>query len=331
VGFFTLSFADHVTCAKEAGRRFNSLNTHVISKRYVETIAVLERMKSGRIHFHLLVVLPGDIRTGFNFDQAANGVYGSANELLREEWKFWRGQVNYDGHHPFHPYATFGRTELLPVKSNQEGISKYVGKYISKHVGAREARDRGVRLVRYSRSASVGSNAFMFQSPRSRLWRWQVSKFAEENGCSESELRSKFGPRWVYRYGSYIRNLEPPGHITVCALAPGQKPKVSIDEHAPKLVAVSIWEVWHMDRLCAAAAVAESTGATHAEAYVHLFQPMFRDRESVEIEVPRWNPQDSQGKPCDVMRNQVESCDITWNHLTPDDVTVKRVRRDAKE
>jgi hypothetical protein len=55
------------------------------------------------------------------------------------------------------------------VKSNEDGLSKYVGKYIAKHVGQREDRDKGVRLVRYSKGASIGSNAFMFVSPRSRL------------------------------------------------------------------------------------------------------------------------------------------------------------------
>jgi hypothetical protein len=65
LGFLTLTFPDHVTCPKEAQRRFNSLVTNVIKPRYQEYLGVFERQKSGRIHYHLLVVLAQDIRTGF--------------------------------------------------------------------------------------------------------------------------------------------------------------------------------------------------------------------------------------------------------------------------
>jgi hypothetical protein len=37
----------------------------------------------------------------------------------------------------------------MAVKSNAEGISRYVGKYISKHVTQRRAEDKGARVVRF--------------------------------------------------------------------------------------------------------------------------------------------------------------------------------------
>lgn len=253
VGFLTLTFADHVTCAKEAGRRYNSLRTGVLAERYVETICVLERMKSGRIHFHLLVVLPVDIRTGFDFGAASRGDYRSANSQLRAEWAFWRSTARGYG---------FGRTELLPVKSNEEGLSKYVGKYIAKHVGQREERDRGVRLVRYSRGASIGSNAFMFASVRSKLWRWQVSEFARRNGCVDlAALRQKFGPRWAYYQRASIVGIEPPsGRIS---------------------------EVWIQDRVAIAKRVADSVGCELAQAFAGLFS--VSGSRALEFEVPRWS------------------------------------------
>src|SRR5215831_1770720 len=61
LGFLTLTFADHVTCVKEAQRRFNSLSTHVLRKRYLKAIAIVERQQSRRIHYHLVVVLQNDI------------------------------------------------------------------------------------------------------------------------------------------------------------------------------------------------------------------------------------------------------------------------------
>ena len=57
LGFLTLTFADHVTDAREAQRRFHSLATHVLNTRYrARWIRVLERHESGRIHYHLIVV-----------------------------------------------------------------------------------------------------------------------------------------------------------------------------------------------------------------------------------------------------------------------------------
>ena len=90
LGFLTLTFKDHVLDVKEAQRRLNSLLTHIIKPRYQDYIGVLERQKSGRIHYHLLVVIGFDIRTGFDFAAVDAKDYSSANPALRAEWAFWR-------------------------------------------------------------------------------------------------------------------------------------------------------------------------------------------------------------------------------------------------
>ena len=142
LGFLTLTFKDHVTCVKEAQRRLNSLLSNVIKSRYQDYIGVLERQRSGRIHYHLLVVIGFDIRTGFDFDAVSRNDYRSANRLLRDEWSFWRKTA---------PAYRFGRTELMPIKSSEEAIGRYIGKYIGKHMECRNDEDKGARLVRYSR------------------------------------------------------------------------------------------------------------------------------------------------------------------------------------
>lgn len=191
IGLLTLTFADHVTCAREAGRRFNSLRSHVLRVRYVESIAVLERMKSGRIHFHLLVVLPVDVRSGFDFEAAKREDYRSANQYLRGDWAFWRQTARSYG---------FGRTELMPVKSNEEALGKYVGKYIAKHIEQREESDKGVRLVRYSQGARRVGCRFSFVSVGSWLWRAKLATFAERHGITDSEdMKEVFGSSWAYR------------------------------------------------------------------------------------------------------------------------------------
>ena len=75
---------------KEAQKALHSLMTGVLKQRYPEYITVMERMDSKRIHYHLLVVMAEDIRTGFDFAAVKRGDYRSAGDYLRREWKFWR-------------------------------------------------------------------------------------------------------------------------------------------------------------------------------------------------------------------------------------------------
>ena len=67
MGMLTLTFADHVTEPKEATRRLKSLITGVLNPRYLAWVRVFERQKSGRIHYHLIVILREDIKTGVDF------------------------------------------------------------------------------------------------------------------------------------------------------------------------------------------------------------------------------------------------------------------------
>lgn len=196
LGFLTLTFADHVTDIKEAQRRFNSLRAGVLAERYRDFIVVVERQKNGRIHFHLLTVLTTDIRTGFDFEAIAKQDYRSANACLRSEWAFWRRTAKEYG---------FGRTELMPVQSTADGIAKYLGKYIAKHIDQRREDDKGARLVRYSESARQCSSRFAWTGAKSKLWRKQLQQFAISHNCSDmDQLRDRFGARWAYRLAEYI-------------------------------------------------------------------------------------------------------------------------------
>ena len=129
VGFLTLTFPDNVTDNKEAYRRFRSFNTNYLSKNpiFKAWVHVKERQKRGAWHYHLIVALTDDIRTGINFDELNRGIYSSAGPFLRSLWNALREKL---------PDYGFGRSELLPVRSNGAAMARYVGKYISKHMGA---------------------------------------------------------------------------------------------------------------------------------------------------------------------------------------------------
>jgi hypothetical protein len=196
VGFLTLTFADHVLDPNEAQRRFHSLKTHVLDARYAAWIRVFERQKSGRIHYHLLVVLPCDIRTGADFEAFERGDYMTANPLLRAEWAFWRKTAKAYG---------FGRTELLPVKSTADGIGAYVGKYIAKHIEARPESDKGVRLVSFSRGAGVANSRFAWASPRSWLWRQKLAMVADRYGFrTMKHFEMAVGKCWAHKLAGLI-------------------------------------------------------------------------------------------------------------------------------
>jgi hypothetical protein len=206
LGFLTLTFSDHVICHKEAQKRLNSLLSNVIKPRYQEYVGCMERQKSGRIHYHLLVVLPFDIRTDFDFSEISQGNYKSASKNLRDEWAFLRKTARK---------YRFGRTELLPIKSTIEAMAKYVGKYISKHMENRNEEDKGARLVRYSRGARAGTTRFMFKTDGSEAWRRKVAVFAQmiqeqhpEQRVSDLEdLKRVLGPTWAYRHRELILDI----------------------------------------------------------------------------------------------------------------------------
>jgi hypothetical protein len=168
--FLTLTFAEHITCHKAAQKRLKSLLTNVINQDYPDYIGCVERQKSGRIHYHILLVMPENIRDGFDFKAAAAKDYSSASRYLRSQWSFWRRTAKNYG---------FGRTELLPVKTNMDAMAKYVGKYIGKHMENRHKSDKGARLVRFSRGARAGTSHFMFVSQGSADWRRKLKTFVE--------------------------------------------------------------------------------------------------------------------------------------------------------
>lgn len=206
LGFLTLTFREHILCPREAQRRLNSLLSNVVKPRYRDYLGVMERQKSGRIHYHLLVVLDHDIRTGFDFSGIDRRDYSSASPQLRQEWAFLRKTA---------PAYGFGRTELLPIKSNTEAIAKYVGKYIAKHMESRVDQDKGVRLVRYSRGARAGTTRFQFQSLGSMEWRRKLAIFAqyvqaqhpEQRVSKLSDLSTVLGKRWAYTHRDFILSI----------------------------------------------------------------------------------------------------------------------------
>jgi len=219
LGFLTLTFAEKKTPEiKDCNRRFNSLASNILKARYCRAVVCLQRSPKGRVHFHLVVVLRADIRTGFDFDAAEKMDYRSAGRELRSEWAFWRKTA---------PAYSFGRTELLPIRSSAEGIAHYVGGYVGRHVEHRIKADKGARVVRYigyglgrdregrmitDRKASC---RFSWNSVGGWLWRQRVAAFANlVGGKTIDDLKILFGPKWCYLFREEIARM-PVGDVEV--------------------------------------------------------------------------------------------------------------------
>ncbi len=164
----------------------------------------MERMTSKRIHYHLLVVMAEDIRTGFDFPAVKRGDYRSASDYLRREWQFWRDTA---------PKYGFGRTELLPIKKTADGIARYVGKYVAKHIGQRLPEDKGARLVRYSKGTSRAGTRFDWMSLGAYMWRQKLGTFCRMLNLNSDNykqfLKEWFSRNWVYQLRPLIESIKP--------------------------------------------------------------------------------------------------------------------------
>ena len=213
IGFLTLTFADNVQCHKEATKRFNSLATNVLKNKYLSWIRISERQKNGRWHFHLVVACHHDIKRGLRFDELKNKNYKSANKALRGEWRFWRSIAKK---------YNFGRTELLPVRTDSQRLAAYLAKYLKCE---RKAEDKGVRLVSYSSKVlRVCTQSFSWFKG-GQQWRKACALFFMLYKVPQDRY-------WAYKYGDIIKEIaqmlnekqqaqQPPQPQTLCA-----KPKI---------------------------------------------------------------------------------------------------------
>jgi len=192
LAFLTLTFADDVQDHQEASKRFNSFNTGVLSKRgFGPWVRIAERQASGKVHFHLVIVAPVDIRTGYK-PETGHGSGAGWIWLCRER-KFLLDAL---------PKYSFGRAELVPLKKETVAAARYLAKYIVKALSHREANDRHFHLVAYSRKFLwLRPDQFSFAFGGAQKWRAKVGLWAFKRGYYDLDQLSKWlGHRWAF-YG----------------------------------------------------------------------------------------------------------------------------------
>ena len=211
IAFLTLTFAENITDPKEAYRRLRSFKTNFLAKsdNYGNYVQVTERQKRGALHYHLVIQLAGDIRTRFDFDQydawlkgsRKKGTFPTGNDYIKTLWRELSENLENYG---------LGKIfSLEPIRSNTDAIARYVGKYVSKHLGSRTDEDKGLRLINYSRGWIKNSVRFAWNTSNASEWRRKLELFAKYHGCSEFyQLHEKLGTGWAYRYAEDIMNID---------------------------------------------------------------------------------------------------------------------------
>lgn len=208
-GFLTLTFADNVTCRKEAARRFKSLHAHFLSQiPNFEYAAAVERQSRGAIHYHLVCAFPWDIRSGFDFKSlsAANSATKEGNLVKRrqieKESDFFNASPDLRSFWSNLRLAArryhFGRCETLPIISNAEACARYVGCYVGKEFALREDRDRGLRTVRYRMKQRVAHPQFSWVSGHGQVWRLGCSLLSAL--LDTQDFTTHFGKNWSWRW-----------------------------------------------------------------------------------------------------------------------------------
>lgn len=214
--FLTLTFPDLVKCLREANRRWHSLASNAFKERYLLAVLVVERCKSGLVHYHVIALLRSgaDVRSGFDFEafKAARTATGSAkvaltrrygasaSPALREEWAWWKQNA---------PSFGFGRVECAPIEK-PEGAARYVAKYITKATETRLPEDKGARLVRFIGYTKQGegtsrvrlSTGWAWNTKGARVQRAKFAWAARRMGLvDEDEAKEVLGRHWAYTLG----------------------------------------------------------------------------------------------------------------------------------
>jgi len=196
--FVTLTFRDAVD-AKEAQRRWDIFNTNFLRyHRGVDWVCVGEMQRRGVPHYHLVMRLPWDCRTGFDFSKPHPQKGMIENGLDPRVWEFWRAMKLAL------LSAGFGdMAHMQPVKGSAS-ICKYVAKYIGKD--DENALLSGVPWPKHSRRIRVsqgfrvvGAIGTFAWVNAGREWRLFLGRVAAVLDATEETFGRLVVPNWSYK------------------------------------------------------------------------------------------------------------------------------------
>lgn len=191
-------------------KRWHSLNTNIISKRYPDWICVVEPQGDSVWHLHVVVATKFDIRTGTDVETLSNYSLPAwmrrgkhlRSEALAVEWRALREiACKY----------RFGRIELLPIWKTGEALAFYLADYLTESFKLIPPGKKH-RLIRFSRGVSKQINlTFSIWSLGNLIYRTRLKMAAGMLHFQDyADFANYFGPRWNYYLGDLIAAIPVP-------------------------------------------------------------------------------------------------------------------------
>jgi hypothetical protein len=211
-GFYCFTFKEAIE-PREASKRWNSLLTGVIRRRYGKAfIKFTEPQRRGVPHYHVLLHVLG-IRVGCTILRST-GVRGGRGRskrgytvfpgpVLNEERAFWTTEL-------LEGYGFGSRRDVSPIFTEVEKAAAYVCNYVCKSYGERTEVWKGIRLVEYGHGCRPGSVRFSSVGGRAKIFREGVELFCLKKNLNYEDLPfycdafcgkpggKYIGHRWAY-------------------------------------------------------------------------------------------------------------------------------------
>ena len=199
IGVLTVTTADECRSLREFQRRWNSLMTNFVRRLWKSGVWVRERqVRTGNWHGHALVDVGFEIRPGFPFEEVARRNYRNVDGRVRDFWKQLREKA---------PRYGFGRTELLPIKSNSDWAIKYLTSYLGKALfSEKTVGEENSRL--FGMWGCVRTAYSRFDWVSGRIVRRKKAWLAWAHGLEgEDAFSRRYGNRWWFRLGESLMRV----------------------------------------------------------------------------------------------------------------------------
>jgi hypothetical protein len=209
---------------REFARRWN----HYLRRHgtwIVSFIRVLEPQKQGRPHYHILVAVSWNTRPDrFDweaFDECHRELKQNGRTVrFRELRKRYRQSVApelvalWAILRKVLPRYGLGRSELLPLRKEEEAVAEYIGKYLEGGLALKKHSWKGCRRIEADRRNKAlwlaCSRVFAWHSPGAMMWRKRVGEVAAVIGAADlAQMRDILGPRWAHRLREAITLSTP--------------------------------------------------------------------------------------------------------------------------
>jgi hypothetical protein len=181
----------------EFSSRIHSFNTNLLSKRFRQTLTVIQRHKDGTLHAHIVVVCDRPLGGALYWHEKRKRMCRRVTGECREEWLVFN-PAKMKGY-------GLGVANLMPLQGDAESLGRYVARYVARELGTRKSKDKQARLVRYSQSwARVVYGPFSSCDCRAKRARKRAVELADTLWEGWGDMVRDLGPKWKWHLVRFL-------------------------------------------------------------------------------------------------------------------------------